>query len=99
MYIKKISELLIGTNNRGKLREIRELMPKHIKTRAVLNFRVNSPLENGSSFDERIQSVSESYPEFECVQCLCDAMKLSASGKHGRSNEKNVSSQSAKVSS
>jgi len=55
--------------------------------------------ENGSSFDERIQSLSESYPEFECVQCLCDAMKLSASGKHGRSNEKNVSSQSAKVSS
>jgi len=55
--------------------------------------------ENGSSFDERIQSLSGSYPEFECVQCLCDAMKLSASGKHGRSNEKNVSSQSAKVSS
>ena len=55
--------------------------------------------ENGSSFDERIQSLSESYPEFECVQCLCDAMKLSSSGKHGRSNEKNVTSQSAKVSS
>ena len=54
--------------------------------------------ENGSSFDERIQLLSESYREFECVQCLCDAMKLSASGKHGRSNEKNASSQSAQVS-
>ena len=54
--------------------------------------------ENGSSFDERIQSLSDSYPEFDCVQCLCSAMRLSASGKHGRSNEKSASSQSAKVS-
>ena len=54
--------------------------------------------ENGSSFNDRIQSLSDSYLEFECVQCLCEAMKLSACGKHGRSNEKSVSNRSTKVS-
>ncbi len=44
--------------------------------------------ENGASFEERIQSLSESYADLECVQCLCEAMRSSATGKHGRSNEK-----------
>ncbi|MDA9653476.1 RdgB/HAM1 family non-canonical purine NTP pyrophosphatase [Candidatus Pelagibacter sp.] len=72
MYIKKISELLIGTNNRGKLREIRELMPKHIKTRAVLNFRVNSPLENGSSFEENSIIKSKFFSKKTNLICLAD---------------------------
>ena len=30
--MKKISKLLIGTNNKGKYKEIKDLLPKHIKT-------------------------------------------------------------------
>ena len=34
--MKKITNLLIGTNNKGKLKEIRELLPKNIKTQSTL---------------------------------------------------------------
>ena len=30
MYIKKISKLILGTNNQGKVREIRKLLPKRV---------------------------------------------------------------------
>ena len=50
--MKKISELLIGTNNKGKLREIRALLPKYIKIYSTANFKLKSPLENGSTFKE-----------------------------------------------
>ena len=32
MLKKKIKQLLIGTNNKGKLKEIRDLLPANIKT-------------------------------------------------------------------
>ena len=32
MQNKKMYKLLIGTNNKGKLREIRKLLPKNIET-------------------------------------------------------------------
>ncbi len=36
MLKKKINKLLIGTNNKGKLREIKDLLPKYIKTFSTL---------------------------------------------------------------
>ena len=40
--MKKILKLLIGTNNRGKYREIRDLLPKNIKTflQLILSLKV-----------------------------------------------------------
>ena len=35
MQNKKIEVLLIGTNNKGKLKEIRDLLPKNIKTYSI----------------------------------------------------------------
>ena len=40
MYMKKIKNLLIGTNNKGKLREIRALLPKRIKTFSTSKFNL-----------------------------------------------------------
>ena len=48
----KIKSLLIGTNNEGKLREIRQLLPKYIKTVSTSDFFLKSPKENGNSFEE-----------------------------------------------
>ena len=36
--MKKISELLIGTNNAGKYKEIKALLPKYIKTHSTSDF-------------------------------------------------------------
>ena len=43
--MKKIINLLIGTNNSGKLREIRELLPKYTKTFSTSDFDLKSPKE------------------------------------------------------
>ena len=50
MKAKKISKLLIGTNNKGKLREIRALLPKNIKIFSTSDFNLKSPKENGDTF-------------------------------------------------
>ena len=52
MKSKKISQLLIGTNNKGKLREIRALLPKNIKIFSTSDFNLKSPKENGDTFKE-----------------------------------------------
>ena len=49
--MKKISHLLIGTNNKGKLKEIKALLPKRIKIYSNSNFKIKSPKENGKSFE------------------------------------------------
>ncbi len=50
--MKKISKLLIGTNNKGKYREIRDLLPKYIKTYSTTGFKLKSPKEKGLTFEE-----------------------------------------------
>ena len=56
----KINELLIGTNNKGKLREIKSLLPKNIKIHSTLKFNLKSPIESGKTFKENslIKSIS-----------------------------------------
>ena len=52
MSKRKINELLIGTNNKGKLREIINLLPKRIKIHSTSEFNLKSPVENGKTFKE-----------------------------------------------
>ena len=52
MLNKKIKKILIGTNNKGKLKEIRGLLPKNIKTLSISEFKIKSPRENGKTFKE-----------------------------------------------
>ena len=39
MQNKKIKQLLIGTNNKGKFKEIKDLLPKRIRTFSTLKFK------------------------------------------------------------
>ena len=52
MLKQKINRLLIGTNNEGKLREIKNLLPKNIKIHSTFEFNLKSPIENGKTFKE-----------------------------------------------
>ena len=70
--MKKISELLIGTNNKGKLREIRALLPKYIKIYSTANFKLKSPLENGSTFKENSLIKSQYFSKKTNLVCLAD---------------------------
>ena len=47
---KKIIEIIIGTNNEGKLREIKDLLPKNYLVSSPKDFGFKSPKENGKTF-------------------------------------------------
>ncbi len=52
MSKKKIKEIFIGSNNKGKLKEIADLLPKSLKLYSNLDYKIPSPIETGISFHE-----------------------------------------------
>ena len=72
MSNKKIYKLLIGTNNTGKLREIRDLLPKHIKTLSTKDFKIKSPKEDGKTFKENSLIKSKFFSKKTGLICLAD---------------------------
>ncbi|MDA9723454.1 non-canonical purine NTP pyrophosphatase [Candidatus Pelagibacter sp.] len=49
---KKIKEIFIGSNNKGKLKEIADLLPNHLKIYSNLDYKIPSPLETGTTFKQ-----------------------------------------------
>ena len=72
MCMKKITDLLIGTNNRGKLKEIRALLPKNIKIHSTSDFNLKSPVENGKTFEENSIIKSKFFSKKTNLPCLAD---------------------------
>ena len=72
MLKKKIKKLLIGTNNKGKLKEIRDLLPKNIVTLSTADFKLKSPTENGKSFKENSLIKSKYFSKKTNLMCLAD---------------------------
>ena len=70
--MKKISKLLIGTNNKGKYNEIRDLLPKYIKTHSTLEFKLKSPKEDGQTFEENSIIKSKYFSKKTKLVCLAD---------------------------
>ena len=70
--MKKISKLLIGTNNKGKYKEIRNLLPKHIKTHSTSEFKLKSPREDGHTFEENSIIKSKYFSKKTKLICLAD---------------------------
>ena len=48
--MKKIKKILIGTHNKGKIKEISYLLSKKIKKISPFQLNIKSPIENGKSF-------------------------------------------------
>ena len=72
MSKKKINKLLIGTNNKGKLREIKSLLPKNIKIYSTSEFNLKSPAENGKTFKENSLIKSKYFSKKTGLICLAD---------------------------
>ncbi|MDA9647555.1 RdgB/HAM1 family non-canonical purine NTP pyrophosphatase [Candidatus Pelagibacter sp.] len=70
--MKKILKLLIGTNNRGKYKEIKDLLPKYIKTHSTSEFKLKSPRENGQTFEENSIIKSKYFSKKTKLICLAD---------------------------
>ena len=68
----KILKLLIGTNNKGKLKEIRDLLPKYIKTYSTADYNLESPREDGLTFEENSLIKSKYFSKKSKLICLAD---------------------------
>ena len=70
--MKKISELLIGTNNKGKYKEIRDFLPKYIKTYSVSDFKLKSPKEDGLTFKDNSIIKAKYFSKKTKLICIAD---------------------------
>ena len=72
MIKKKIIKLLVGTNNNGKLKEIKDLLPKNIEIYSPADFKIRSPIENGKSFKENSLIKAKYFSKKSKMVCLSD---------------------------
>ena len=72
MSQKKIKDLLVGTNNEGKLKEIKSLLPKHINIYSTSEFKLKSPKEDGKTFKENSLIKSKFFSLKSSLICLAD---------------------------
>ena len=69
---KKIKKLLVGTNNKGKLKEIKNLIPKNMQIFSTLDFKLKSPKENGKTFAQNSIIKSKYFSKKTNLICLAD---------------------------
>ena len=72
MKRKKIFNLIIGTNNIGKLREIKHLLPSKLKIFSPKDFKLNSPKENGKTFEVNSLIKAKFFSNKAKMICLAD---------------------------
>ena len=72
MLNKKITKILVGTNNIGKLKEIRDLLPKKLEIYSTSHFKIKSPVENGKTFKENSLIKARYFSKKSKMICLSD---------------------------
>jgi len=68
----KIKEILVGTNNQGKYKEICDLLPKNVKKYSLKEFNISSPRETGKSFEENSFIKASFFSKKTNLVCLSD---------------------------
>ncbi len=72
MKQKKNINIIVGTNNAGKLREIKDLLPKNLIIYSPKNLKLKSPKENGKSFKENSLIKAKFFSKKTKMVCLAD---------------------------
>ena len=70
--MNKIEEIIIGTNNEGKYKEICDLLPKEIKKYSPKEFKILGPEENGKSYKENSIIKASYFSKKTNLICLSD---------------------------
>jgi XTP/dITP diphosphohydrolase len=73
--LKNIKSLLVATNNKGKLIEIKKLLPHHITIYSPKDFNLDEPIEDGKTF--------ESNAEIKAKYCAKKSKLISLSDDSG----------------
>ena len=72
MLNKKITKIFVGTNNTGKLKEIKDLLPNSLKIYSTKGFKIKPPRENGKSFKENSLIKAKFFSKKTKMVCLAD---------------------------
>ncbi len=68
----KIKEIIIGTNNQGKYKEICDLLPSEIRKYSPKDFKISSPEETGKTFEENSFIKASYFSKKTNLICLSD---------------------------
>ena len=80
----KIKEIIIGTNNPGKSKEISDLLPKKLKKYFPKDFNISSPEETGKSFQENSFIKASYFSKKTNLICLSDDSGLMIDALKGK---------------
>jgi XTP/dITP diphosphohydrolase len=83
MLMKKITKILIGTNNNGKLKEIKGLLPKTLEIYSTSEFKIKSPVETGKTFEENSLIKARYFSKKSKMTCLSDDSGLEIDALEG----------------
>ena len=72
MKQKKNINIIVGTNNAGKLREIKDLLPSYLKIYTPKELKLKSPKESGKSFKENSVIKAKFFSKKTKMICLAD---------------------------
>ena len=72
MKRKKNINIIIGTNNDGKLREIKDLLPNNLIIYSPKELKLKSPKESGKSFKENSLIKAKFFSKKARMVCLAD---------------------------
>ena len=72
MKKKKIINLFVGSNNQGKIKEIRDLLPKTVQILTPKYFNLKSPKETGTTFKENSFLKAKFFSKKTKMICLAD---------------------------
>ncbi len=72
MFKKKIKEIVIGSNNKGKIREITDLLPSNYSIFTPSQHSLKSPKETGKSFKKNSLIKAKYFSEKTNKICLAD---------------------------
>ena len=70
--MQKIDKILVGTHNKGKFKEISDLLPKKIKKISPLELGIESPIESGKTFEKNSQIKASFFCEKSRLVTLSD---------------------------
>ena len=70
--MSKIAEVIIGTNNEGKYKEISDLLPSRVKKHSPKEFDILTPEETGKNFGENSLIKASYFSKKTNLICLSD---------------------------
>ena len=70
--MKKISEILIGTHNKGKFKELSYLLPKRLKKISPFKLKIKPPKETGKSFSSNSKLKANYFYKISKITSISD---------------------------